>query len=265
MSSLPQRQIIATDSLPEIGKDRGKLRAHPDIASQRGLQACRELARIGLEREREPKGIKTKIEEVLQRAVEIVIAVLALIVATPVMLVLAVIVMIDTPGAPIFRQVRVGKNGRLFKFCKFRTLYSDARQRFPELYSYDYTPAEIENHTVKREDDPRVTRFGRFLRKTTLDELPNFWNLLWGHVALVGPRPDIPEYVPHYRPDQLLKFSVKPGITGLAQVSGRNRITFQQTIAYDLQYIAQRSFWMDVKIVFRTALLVFQSRKSGAL
>jgi lipopolysaccharide/colanic/teichoic acid biosynthesis glycosyltransferase len=193
----------------------------------------------------------------IRRAIEIAIAVVALALCWPAMLIVAAIVKLDSPGPVLFRQTRVGLGGRHFTFYKFRTLYADARERFPELYAYTYTPEQIQALQFKRERDPRVTPAGRWLRKSTLDELPNFWNLLKGDVALVGPRPEIPEMVPHYLPSQLAKFSVKPGITGLAQTHGRGKLAFQRTIDYDLKYVQTRSVLLDIRIVFRTIRMLF--------
>ena len=107
----------------------------------------------------------------------------------------------------------------------------------------------------KVERDPRITRVGQWLRKSTLDELPNFWNLLKGDIALVGPRPEIPEMLKYYAPEQLPKFSVRPGITGLAQTHGRGNLAFQQTIAWDLEYVRRKSLWLDIRIILRTLRL----------
>jgi lipopolysaccharide/colanic/teichoic acid biosynthesis glycosyltransferase len=200
----------------------------------------------------------TWLGDTVTRVVEIVVALLALIVTFPVMLVVALIIRLDSPGRALFVQKRIGRNGKIFRFRKFRTLYADAQERFPELYRYQYTPKEIEELQFKREDDPRVTRVGTWLRKSTLDELPNFWNLLKGDVAIVGPRPEIPEMLPYYSPDQLIKFSVKPGITGLAQTCGRGRLKFVQTNFYDVEYVKHKSFLLDCKIVWRTIRLVLK-------
>jgi lipopolysaccharide/colanic/teichoic acid biosynthesis glycosyltransferase len=117
----------------------------------------------------------------------------------PLMLLVALIVRLDSPGPVVFRQVRIGRNGRLFRFAKFRTLYVDARERWPHLYAYRYTADEVAALHFKLRNDPRVTRVGRWLRTSTLDELPNLWNVLVGDVALVGPRPEIPEMLPSFR------------------------------------------------------------------
>jgi lipopolysaccharide/colanic/teichoic acid biosynthesis glycosyltransferase len=194
----------------------------------------------------------------LRRAVEIALAVVALIVTSPLMLAVAIYIRWDSPGPALFRQQRVGKDGHLFWFYKFRTLRADAREKFPQLYSYSYSPEEIRQLQFKREEDPRVTRAGSWLRKSTLDELPNFWNLLKGDVAIVGPRPEIPEMLQYYPPEQLIKFSVKPGITGLAQTRGRGRLKFQQTNAYDVEYVKTRSLWLDCLIVLKTIKYVIR-------
>jgi lipopolysaccharide/colanic/teichoic acid biosynthesis glycosyltransferase len=190
----------------------------------------------------------------LQRAVEIVLASAGLILTLPVMVVLAIIVRLDSPGPVIFRQIRVGRHGRLFRFAKFRTLYVDARERWPELYAYRYTADEVAELYFKMKDDPRVTRVGRWLRKSTLDELPNLWNVLVGDVALVGPRPEIPEMLPYYDNEGLDKFSVRPGVTGLAQVRGRGELSFRDTVDFDVEYVRTRSARLDAEIVARTLL-----------
>lgn len=190
------------------------------------------------------------------RAIEIPIALVALALSLPIILVIALIVRLGTPGPALFVQKRVGRGGRPFNFVKFRTLYVDARQRFPELYAYQYNSEQLKRLRFKVEDDPRVTPQGQWLRRTTLDELPNFWNVLTGDMALVGPRPEIPEMLQYYSGDMLRKFTVRPGITGIAQTSGRGRLGFHTTVDYDVQYVRERSLLLDLKILLKTARMV---------
>lgn len=190
------------------------------------------------------------------RAIEIVVAATALLITFPIQLWMGWLIRRGSPGPALFRQDRIGMNGKLFKFVKFRTLYADARQRWPEMYAYDFTPDQVEMLMYKAADDPRVTPQGRWMRFSSLDELPNFWNVLKGDVALVGPRPEIPEMLPYYRTHELRKFSVRPGITGLAQVSGRSRLSFQETVALDLEYVNRRTLLLDIKILLTTLLKI---------
>ncbi|NTU79347.1 MAG: sugar transferase [Chloroflexales bacterium] len=187
-----------------------------------------------------------------KRLIDIVVSIATLLLSLPVMLGLALLIRLDSPGPALFCQKRVGKDGRLFTFYKFRTMWLDARERFPELYTYSYSAEEIGEMYFKQPDDPRLTRLGRWLRKTSLDELPNFVNVLLGHMSVVGPRPEIPEMLPYYSDTQLMKFSVLPGVTGLAQISGRAALRFQETIHHDLTYCYQRDLWLDFQIILRT-------------
>jgi lipopolysaccharide/colanic/teichoic acid biosynthesis glycosyltransferase len=192
----------------------------------------------------------------LVRFFEITVAALALLLSAPLILVIWAITRLGSPGPGFFFQTRVGADRRPFTFVKFRTLYADARQRFPELYAYDYSDEELPKLRFKVENDPRVTPLGSWLRRTSLDELPNFWNVIKGDMALVGPRPEIVEMLPYYKGEMLLKFSVRPGITGLAQTSGRGRLGFLETVAYDVEYARSRSFVMDLRIILKTVWMV---------
>jgi lipopolysaccharide/colanic/teichoic acid biosynthesis glycosyltransferase len=186
------------------------------------------------------------------RLAETIISLAALLLTAPMLITVALIIKAGTPGPILFFQKRVGLNGRLFTFVKFRTMYADARERFPELYAYKHTDEQLRSLHFKIEDDPRITPQGKWLRRSTLDELPNFWNVLKGDMALVGPRPEIPEMLPYYEKKMLLKFAVRPGITGLAQISGRGRLSYFDTVAYDLNYVRTRSLANDVKIILKT-------------
>lgn len=196
------------------------------------------------------------------RIFEILVASVLLVLTAPVMAVIAIIIKLDSPGPAVFRQPRVGRHGRLFLFAKFRTLYADARERWPELYAYSYTADEIRQLHFKMHDDPRVTRVGRWLRTSTLDELPNLWNVLTGEVALVGPRPEIPEMLPYYDREALTKFLIRPGVTGLAQVGGRGDLSFSDTVRFDVEYVRRQSVALDVEILFKT--FVCAIRRKGA-
>jgi lipopolysaccharide/colanic/teichoic acid biosynthesis glycosyltransferase len=210
---------------------------------------AREISAAGLE---QPVGGWRRM---LARLADILIAATALILTAPIMLLMILAVRLDSPGPAIFRQRRVGKGLEPFTLLKIRTLYLDAKERFPELYRYEFSPVQIktlELRDLKTPDDPRVTRLGRWLRVSSLDELPNFWNLLKGDIALVGPRPELYECLKYYEGPQLLKFAVRPGVTGLAQVSGRNSNSFQQMIRWDIEYVRNRSLVLDVKISLLT-------------
>jgi lipopolysaccharide/colanic/teichoic acid biosynthesis glycosyltransferase len=190
------------------------------------------------------------------RVAEFTIALAVVILTLPVMLLIAVIIRLDSRGPALFFQSRLGRHARPFWFVKFRTMYVDARRRFPELYAYRYDEDEIRTVRFKVQNDPRVTRFGRWLRKTSLDELPNFWNVLTGDMALVGPRPDIPEMLPYYRGEEHLKFQVRPGVTGFAQTCGRGDLTFRETLRLDVAYVKARSVILDIKVLWRTIRMV---------
>ncbi len=191
-----------------------------------------------------------------QRVFEISVASIALIITSPLILVVAFIIGRGTPGPILFRQQRLGKGAIPFAFTKFRTLYADARERWPELYAYEYTQEELNDLVFKVQNDPRVTPEGLWLRKSTLDELPNFWNVITGEMALVGPRPEIPEMLSYYRGEGLSKFHVRPGVTGLAQISGRGRLNFNDTVELDAEYVRTRSFLLDLKIIALTVLKI---------
>lgn len=210
---------------------------------------------------RAAKGTRTRYE-LGKRVFDLLIGSVATALALPVMILIGILIAFDSRGPVLFRQQRVGRSGRPFTFYKFRTMWCDARARYPELYAYQYTPADVATMSFKIKNDPRLTRLGRVLRTTSLDELPNLINVIRGDMSLVGPRPEIPEMLPYYSKAQLLKFSVKPGMTGLAQVSGRGTLTFQEMIAADLENCRSASFTYDLKILLRTLASVL--KRSGA-
>jgi lipopolysaccharide/colanic/teichoic acid biosynthesis glycosyltransferase len=194
----------------------------------------------------------------IKRTMDIVFSLVLLVLSAPVIALLAIIIRLDSPGPAIFRQQRLGAVGRPFTFYKFRTMCVDARSRYPHLYDYQYSPDARPTLYFKLAEDPRVSRFGRILRRTSLDELPNLWNVFRGDMSLVGPRPEIPEMLCNYDADQLAKFSVKPGLTGMAQVGGRNILSFQETVRKDLEYIRTQSLKTDLRILVMTPVVVMK-------
>jgi lipopolysaccharide/colanic/teichoic acid biosynthesis glycosyltransferase len=139
-------------------------------------------------------------------------------------------------------------------------MYNDARSRFPEFYAYNFAPEEFRQQYGTHRNDPRVTRIGRILRKLSVDELPNLWSVLIGDLRLVGPRPEAPEVLRYYTPDEMYKFVCKPGITGLAQINGRGLLNWGETLAWDLKYVRTRSVWLDLRIILVTLKYVIVRR-----
>ena len=191
-----------------------------------------------------------------KRAFDMAVSAFALILFAPVFLAAAVAIRVESPGPVFFRQRRVGRNGRPFTMLKFRSMYRDAEERLAALHAHN----EMSGPVFKMRNDPRVTKVGRFLRKTSLDEFPQFWNVLAGEMSVVGPRPPIPAEVKQYKRWQRRRLSVKPGITCTWQVSGRNNVNFDRWMELDLEYIDNWSLWRDVEICLRTIPAVLQAR-----
>ena len=187
---------------------------------------------------------------VLRRAQDIVFSLLALILLAPLALVISLAIVLDSPGdGVIFRQRRVGRDGKLFWLYKFRTMCPDAEEQLNELLSQN----QMDGPVFKIEGDPRITRVGRFLRKTSLDELPQLLNVLRGDMSIVGPRPALPREVELYNDYQRQRLYVTPGLSCYWQIAPhRNEMSFDEWVALDLKYIQERSFWVDWKIIFLT-------------
>jgi lipopolysaccharide/colanic/teichoic acid biosynthesis glycosyltransferase len=196
------------------------------------------------------------VSELVRRAFEVVVSISMLVLLSPVIAVIAILIRATSPGPAVFRQVRLGQGGRPFVFYKFRGMYVDARERWPELYEYSYAPEDLETLRFHPQSDPRVTRIGRFLRRTSLDEVLNFYNVLKGDMSLVGVRPEIPELIPYYGEHAKTILSVKPGITSLAKVTGRDELTFGQTLELDLEYVRRRSLRFDLRVLVATVMTV---------
>ena len=185
-----------------------------------------------------------------KRAFDIFCSFFGLVVLFLPFLLIGIIIMIDSPGSsPIYAQERVGKNGRKFKFYKFRSMVPNAEKMLDELLDQN----EMEGPAFKIKDDPRITRVGRFIRKTSIDELPQLFNVLKGDMSLVGPRPPLPREVSQYTKVQAQRLSVVPGLTCYWQIQpSRNNLSFEEWLELDFKYISERSFLVDLKILFKT-------------
>lgn len=191
---------------------------------------------------------------IAKRLIDIVGSIVGLVVTAIASIFIIPAIKLESPGPAIFAQNRVGKNGRIFKFYKFRSMYVDAEERKMELMKLN----EMKGPMFKIKNDPRITNVGKFLRKTSLDELPQFFNVLKGDMSLVGTRPPTVKEYQQYEPYQKGRLASKPGITGLWQVSGRSDITdFEEVVKLDLQYIDNWSIGLDIKILFKTIMVVF--------
>lgn len=196
-------------------------------------------------------------QTVLKRIIDVCGAVIGLILFAPVFLLIALLLQIETPGKVLFRQERLGYGGTRFGMLKFRTMHDCAEDRLAELLQEDpKSRAEYERYQ-KLSGDPRLTRVGSFLRRTSLDELPQLWNVLRREMSLVGPRPFLPDQLDLYGPTFQAYQRVLPGITGQWQVSGRNRLSFSDRIRLDQEYIQNWSIRLDFQILARTPLVVF--------
>ena len=195
----------------------------------------------------------------VKRLIDICGALVGLVITFVVGIFLAPVLLLESPGPLVFKQKRVGVNGRIFDFYKFRSMYKDAEERKKELMAKN----EMQGLMFKMENDPRITKVGAFIRKTSIDELPQFWNVLKGDMSLVGTRPPTVDEYQQYSYYQKRRISFRPGITGLWQISGRSDIKdFDEVVKLDLEYIDNWSLLLDFKIIFKTVLVVF--RGSGA-
>ena len=223
----------------------------------RGKQSAKGRNLVTLNRKEQLR--RKKSYWVLRRGQDIFFSALALLLLWPVMLIVALVIYLDDPhGSPVFSQIRCGRDGKLFKMYKFRSMYMDAEERLGEILDEN----EMDGPAFKIKDDPRITRVGRFIRKVSLDELPQLWNILKGDMSIVGPRPALPREVELYTEPQKQRMYVTPGLTCYWQVQPRrNDITFDEWMELDLKYIQERSFWVDWKIIFQTIGAVI--RKEG--
>lgn len=192
-----------------------------------------------------------------KRIIDIIGALIGIIFLSWLFIIVATLIKLEDPKGPIFfKQIRVGKNEKEFYMFKFRSMVTDAENRLKDLLKYN----EVSGAMFKMKDDPRITKIGRFIRKTSIDELPQLFNVLKGDMSLVGPRPPLPREVAVYSNYDKQRLLVIPGCTGLWQVSGRNSLGFEEMVELDLNYIQKRTLSFDMKIIFKTVFLFLGSK-----
>ncbi len=202
--------------------------------------------------------INKKSHFIAKRLLDIILAIIGIIIFSPVYLIIIIAIKLESDGPAVFKQVRVGKDKVNFIIYKFRTMIPNAENK-REL---DINPDSIENFVFQSKSDNRITKVGAFLRKSSLDEIPQLFNVLIGNMSFVGPRPEIPDVVKYYPESYNQRLLVKPGITGLAQINGRGEIELGKTVYFDLVYIKNFSVWLDIRIIFKTIFSVF--KREGA-
>jgi exopolysaccharide biosynthesis polyprenyl glycosylphosphotransferase len=232
-----------------------RLRVVPDLFDvvmiRASLTEVEDIPLIGL---RDP--VITSYQSLVKRVFDVLVASFCLLLASPAFAIIAVAILLDTRGRVFFLQTRVGENGKPFRMYKFRSMVADAEQRLSELVKIDELPEPV----FKLKNDPRVTRVGRFLRRTSLDELPQLINVLRGDMSMVGPRPEELQVVEHYQLWHRKRLSIKPGITGPMQVSGRGELTLDERIKLELMYISNYSILEDLKYLAKTIPAVCRAR-----
>lgn len=200
--------------------------------------------------------LRARLNGSLKRALDLCISVSGLPFILPIMLLTAVAIKLDSPGPVLFKQKRVGKFGKTFMCLKFRSMYIDAEARKQELMDQN----EADEVVFKMKQDPRVTRVGRVIRKLSIDELPQIFNVLKGDMSLVGPRPPVPIELENYQYDHFRRLEAIPGLTGLQQVSGRSELAFKRWVELDVQYIEEQSLGKDIEILLKTVPTVISGR-----
>ncbi|TFE28182.1 sugar transferase [Cohnella luojiensis] len=197
------------------------------------------------------------LHSLLKRTIDIFGSLFGLIVLSPLFVIVAIIIKWEDPKGPVFfSQTRVGKNEKPFRIYKFRSMCTDAEDKLKDVLHKNFVSGAM----FKIKDDPRITKVGKFIRKTSIDELPQFFNVLKGDMSLVGPRPSSRMEVDGYTNYDKKRLSVTPGCTGLWQVSGRNNIGFKEMVELDIAYIEKKSIWFDIKIMLKTVVTVISSR-----
>lgn len=188
-----------------------------------------------------------------KRVMDFILSFIGLVLLTPLFLIVSVLIKLEDPkGSVFFYQTRIGKDEKPFRMYKFRSMVSNAEELLEELLDQN----EISGAMFKMKEDPRITKIGKLIRRTSIDELPQLWNVIRGDMSLVGPRPALPREVNQYTSYDKLRLRVIPGCTGLWQVSGRNNLGFHEMLELDLEYIERRNLWLDVKVLLRTVKII---------
>lgn len=200
-----------------------------------------------------------KFYEICKRGIDIIGAGSGLLLLSPVIAIVACAVKFTSKGPIFFSQKRVGKNGQLFDMYKFRSMVVNAEELKEKLAHQN----EMSGPMFKMKDDPRVTKVGKFIRKTSLDEIPQLWNVLKGDMSLVGPRPSLPKEVKQFEKWMYKRLTVKPGLTCYWQVSGRNNIDFEDWMKLDISYVENRNLFIDIKLIFKTILVLFGDKNAS--
>jgi lipopolysaccharide/colanic/teichoic acid biosynthesis glycosyltransferase len=233
------------------------------------LQFCvgsRNLRCVDLFKDVQPHSRRPSWQDGLKRTLDIVGSLILLLLLSPVFLLLAALIKLRSPGPVFFRQVRIGQNARPFTMLKFRSMHVNADLAVHQQYVTQFIKSSlastgVEHKVFKLTKDSRVTSIGRLLRKTSLDELPQLWNVLRGEMSLVGPRPPLQYEMDQYKPWHRRRvLDAKPGMTGLWQVTGRSRTTFDEMVRLDLRYARTRSFWTDIRILLATPRAVIEGK-----
>ena len=197
--------------------------------------------------------------EVIKRIIDIVASFTGLILLSPLILIVSILIKLESKGEVIFKQKRVGLNGKEFYMYKFRSMVINAEELKEQLESQN----EMSGPMFKIKDDPRITKVGKFIRKTSIDELPQLINVIKGDMSLVGPRPSLPKEVKKFEQWMMERLEVKPGLTCIWQISGRNNIDFEDWMKLDIKYVRERSFKLDIKLILKTVLVLLGDKNAS--
>ena len=197
--------------------------------------------------------------EVIKRIIDIVASFTGLILLSPLILIVSMLIKLESKGEVIFKQKRVGLNGKEFYMYKFRSMVINAEELKEQLESQN----EMSGPMFKIKDDPRITKVGKFIRKTSIDELPQLINVIKGDMSLVGPRPSLPKEVKKFEQWMMERLEVKPGLTCIWQISGRNNIDFEDWMKLDIKYVRERSFKLDMKLILKTILVLLGDKNAS--